>query len=411
MDTHLDEKLNILAISYLYPNRGYPDYGIFVHNRLKAVSRYCHVVVINPVPWFPFSFLFDRYRNFDQIPSEESVDGIQVYHPRFFIIPGFLKWMDAFSFFLAVLPRALSLKKKFDLIDLHWTYPDLLSGLLLSKIFKRKFLVTVRGMEALNRFPCVESGTTREYSLRDIITRHCLKAANRVITLSRELMDICCSQGVKPEKALVITNGIDRDRFYYINTDKARMHLGLDLEKTILLVVGSLTYGKGFDRIIRILPKLADQDNNLHLYLIGSEGPAGFFKNELVSLCQEYGVTSHTVFVGQVSNAELVYWYNAADIFCLSSRSEGSPNVLYEALACGCPSVATRVGAVPDIMDPAFQGTIVDNQTEALGQGISKVLSTQYDREKNAKLMDHHTWDQCGKRVVNLYQELVEEHD
>jgi len=403
----MDKKINILAVSYLYPNRVYPDCGIFVHNRLKAVSKTCQVVVINPIPWFPFSFLFERYRNFHQIPIKENFHGITVYHPRFFIIPGFFKWLDAFSFLLAVLPEAVKRIKKVDLIDLHWTYPDLLSGLVLSKLFNKKFMVTVRGKEALNRFQEAGTGTRREYSLRDIITQCCLKAAHQVVTLSRELKDMCCSLGVKSNRAQVITNGINTDQFYYIPREKARKQLNLDPKKVIILAVGSLNYGKGFDRLIRLLPSLSDKENSIRLYLIGSEGAAGFFKNELTDLCRKYGVDSRTIFAGQVPNADLVYWYNAADIFCLSSRSEGSPNVLYEALACGCPCVATRVGAVPDIMDPSCQGAITANRGNALGQGILKTLSTRYDRKKNAGLMKNHTWDQCGKKVEAVYKRLI----
>ena len=139
MDADMAQKLKILAISYLYPNCIYPNYGVFVHNRLEAINKYCEIKVINPIPWFPFFYLFKRYKGFERIPKEEVIDGVRVYHPRFFIIPRLLKFLDAFTFCFAVLPLAFQMKKKadFDLIDLHWTYPDVLSGRLLSIFFKK----------------------------------------------------------------------------------------------------------------------------------------------------------------------------------------------------------------------------------------------------------------------------------
>lgn len=140
--------MKILVISYLFPNSLAPSLGIFVFNRLKHVNRYCKVVVINPIPWFPFSSKLERYKGFGEIPKVETIQGIKVYHPRFFIVPKYFKFIDAITFAAAVVPLALRLKKNgfaFDLIDLHWTYPDLLSGRLLSRLTRKKQLVTIRG--------------------------------------------------------------------------------------------------------------------------------------------------------------------------------------------------------------------------------------------------------------------------
>ena len=146
--------MKLLVISYLFPNCITPESGIFVLNRIKAVSKYCDIRVINPVPWFPGCSKFERYKNFNLIPEREKIAGIDVYHPRYFIIPKYCKYLDAFSFCFAVLKTVKKNLRNFhfDLIDLHWTYPDILSGYLLSKLFNKKFLVTIRGKEALNMF-------------------------------------------------------------------------------------------------------------------------------------------------------------------------------------------------------------------------------------------------------------------
>lgn len=404
-------ELKILAISYLYPNKIYPDLGIFVHNRLKTIGQNCKITVINPIPWFPFFFLFDRYKNYDKIPKKEIMDGITVFHPRFFIIPRFFKFIDAITFSMAVIPRAFQIKKKnIDLIDLHWTYPDLLSGFLLSRIFHKKYLVTVRGKEALNLFmaPGKPRLFKREYGLRDIMTRYLLKMADFTIVLSRELKELALGCGVKKEKIQIITNGIDTKNFYFIPQSTARKRLNLARDETIILTVGSLTYGKGFDRLLDLLLELKIHINNPIVYIIGSEGPAGSYKKELKRLCRKNKICSSVRFMGQVPNDQLLFWYNAADLFCLSSRSEGSPNVLAEALACGCPCVATQVGAVLDIMSSGCQGKIIPNQDAAVLPAIISVLETDVDRKKNSKIMNGYSWNVCAQKVMRVYAKLIQ---
>lgn len=404
--------MKILAVSYLYPNKIYPNYGIFVLNRLKAVHIYHNIIVINPIPWFPFSSKFKRYKNFDRIPRQEIIDGIDVYHPRFFIIPRHFKLLDAFTFCIAVTLTSLRLwrKFKFDIIDLHWTYPDLLSGKILSKLFGKKFLVTIRGKEALNYFVNdTLTGYTQEISLRTRLIKYLLPKSHSVIALSDELKNICLSNGVNQRNVRVIRNGVSTDKFYFIGQKDSRLTLNLSDNQYILLCVGSLIYGKGFDRLIRIFDQINTIYPNVVLYIIGTEGPAGDYYDELRELVRVNNVCAKVKFVGQVNNDDLLYWYNAADLFCLVSRGEGSPNVLTEALACGCPSVATDVGSVSDIMTEKYMGSMVPNDGALLLPGIMEAIEKDYDRPKIAQHMAHYNWDWCAKKVIKVYTKIIED--
>ena len=201
--------MKILALSYLYPNSQYPHYGIFVHNRLKAVSRYHEVKVINPIPWFPGCGRLSRYRNYNAIPAHEIIDGLEVFHPRFPIIPRFCKSLDALTYRAAVMPLAARLRQTypFDLIDLHWTYPDLPTGTALKKKYGKKMVVTLRGKEAFHR---------GEGPIREALIRSHLLQADGVISLSRELQDMAVEVGVDSGRCHVIRNGVDTSKFYYI---------------------------------------------------------------------------------------------------------------------------------------------------------------------------------------------------
>ena len=393
--------MKILALSYLYPNSLYPHYGIFVHNRLKAVNKYHEVKVINPIPWFPGCGRLARYKNYDKIPLKENIDGINIYHPRFLIIPKYFKSVDAFTYKAAVMPLVEKLYKTFpfDLIDLHWTYPDLPTGYAIKEKYCKKMLVTLRGKEAFH----INEGLGREL----LIKKYLLKA-DTVISLSRELQDIAVAMGVEKERCHVIRNGADTSAFYYMDRNKCREHLGVSFSERVILSVGSLNYRKGFDRIVKGLPDLLKMDAECKLYIIGSEGPDGDYRQAINQLIDELDLRDKVCLQGTVENSELIFWYNAADVFCLASRGEGSPNVLGEALACGCPSVATDVGAVNEILKVKSHGIIVPNSTDGVCAGLQTALNRDWNRKKIFSYMRDFDWDWCARQVLSVYNTLIE---
>lgn len=402
----MTKKKVVLVISYLFPNSVYPGFGIFVFKRLKAVSKYKNVMVINPVPWFPFSRFIKRYRNFHLITEKEVIDGLEVYHPRFFVIPGYFKFLDSITFLISVLPLAYRIKKKFELelVDIHWTYPDILSGHVLSKLCKVKYAVTIRGKAALNIF--LKNGMTnsigQEFSIRTLILNFFLRRADSVICVSKELADLSENIGVSSKRIQVISNGVDPDTFYRMDKELSREKLGLELKRPIILSVGNLIYGKGFDRVLSAMKDLPD----LTYYIAGSTGPAGDYEKQIRLKIKDLCLESRVVLLGQLNQDELRVWYNAADLFCLPSRSEGSPNVLNEALACGCPCLATCVGTVPQIIDNEKYGLVVSNSAGGIQNGLSKIQSMSFNREEIAQNFKRLSWDRCAQDVVGNYAKI-----
>ncbi len=391
--------MKILVLSYLYPSSIYPHYGLFVHNRMKAVSKYHEVRVINPVPWFPGCGYLERYKNFDKIPLKETIDGVEVYHPRFFVIPKFFKIIDAISYKIAVMPLVQEVHQSFDfdLVDLHWTYPDLPTGAAVKMKYAKKMLVTLRGKEAFH---------DHDAGLRKMVVKHFLKNADRVISLSLEMAAIAWEKGVARNKTSIIRNGVDTDGFFYIPKERAREKLSLPETSLIILGVGSLIHRKGFDRVLKALPEIRKVHPNAKFYIVGTQGPEGDYRKKLCQEIENLHLTDMVVFVGAVKNDNLVYWYNAADLFCLSSRGEGSPNVLTEALACGCPSITTDVGSAKEILVSDIMGKVVLNNSGGVSRGLVDMVGRDYNRNSIAELMKKYNWDWCANQVCTIYQQV-----
>lgn len=110
-------------------------------------------------------------------------------------------------------------------------------------------------------------------------------------------------------------------------------------------------------------------------------------------------------FVGSRPHEEMALWMNVADCLCLPSRSEGMPNVVLEALACGRPVVASRVGDVPGLVRDGVNGFVVDDGpgvAERLGKSLVGALSREWARDRISSGTDQYTWEKAGDMLIAL---------
>ena len=135
-----------------------------------------------------------------------------------------------------------------------------------------------------------------------------------------------------------------------------------------ILGVGRLVRQKGFDRLLRAVHGLDRPD--LHLVILGK----GEEHRALVELAHELGMDERVHFPGWIADVEA--WYRHAECFVLSSRYEGWPNVLAEAMANGCPSASFDCRYGPgEIIENGKSGLLVaDGDVEGLTKAIGRVL-------------------------------------
>jgi teichuronic acid biosynthesis glycosyltransferase TuaC len=145
-------------------------------------------------------------------------------------------------------PRLRSLKNedRLDIIDAHFAYPDGYAAVRLGRWLDVPVTVTLRGTE--NRH-------LRDPALAPLVS-YTLTHANRVFSVAASLLDLAKQFGLSPEKATVIGNGVDSDRFYPVDQQEARAKLNLPSDGKVIVSVGGLVERKGFHRVIEQMPAL-----------------------------------------------------------------------------------------------------------------------------------------------------------
>lgn len=148
--------------------------------------------------------------------------------------------------------------------------------------------------------------------------------------------------------------------------------------RPFILAVGTKPYQKGFDTLIEAFARSNAAKFGWDLHILGLEperDEKGVSLRSLQDLAQERGVNNQITIHGRVSN--MAEWYSAAGLFVLSSRFEGFPNVLVEAMSYGCPSVAMDCETGPsDIIDHGHNGLLVrDGSVADLSNAMNECVS------------------------------------
>ncbi|OOG26824.1 glycosyl transferase family 1 [Thioalkalivibrio denitrificans] len=396
-----DRRPRLVVYTHLYPNAAQPNHGLFVRERMRRVASELDLVVVAPVPWFPFQGLLRRFRpHFRPTPPyHEDQDGIQVYHPRYFCIPGLLKWTDALFEALGTLPlmRRLLRAPGFDIIDAHFVYPDGTAARLLARWLKRPYTITLRG--SLTRFQ-------DSYLHRRQIARAMSEAA-RVFSVADSLRQDAIDWGQDPAHVQVVGNGVDLERFYPEDRVESRRRLGLPEEAHVLVSVGGLTGRKGFHRVIELMPQLMQTHPDLHFVIAGGASPEGNNEAALRAQIQGLGLEDRVHLLGPVAPDELRYVYSSGDVFVLATAFEGWANVFLEASACGIPIVTTRVGGNAEVVNSDRVGLVVPfGDAPALRDALHGALDRAWNRDAIIAHARANAWSVRIPQLVEAFEAI-----
>ncbi|MFT4100282.1 MAG: glycosyltransferase [Burkholderiaceae bacterium] len=390
----------LIVFSSLFPSAATPVAGLFIRERMFRVNKHFPIIVIAPQSWSPLDRLIRRFRPSFRPPAVEYevMDGVRVYRPRFLSIPGYLKKFDGRLMATGARRVLKQLAKQGEVsgIDAHFLYPDGYAASVLARELGVPYLVTMRGSK-----DSFLVGTDREPMMRE-----CIAHAQAVICVSESLAHLATrTLGASATKTTVVGNGIDTERFRREPREPARDRLDIPRDATLLLSVGHLTNGKGFHRVIPLLPGLRKDFPKLMYVIVGGDPAHQNKEGELRELADAHGVGDIVRLAGRQSPDELRWFYSAADLFVLATAYEGWANVFLESMACGLPIVTTRVGGNEQVIPDPTLGTLVEFwDPQAFEAAIRQSLAATPDPGLLIEYAQRHAWD---RKIQDLLQILA----
>lgn len=310
------------------------------------------------------------------------------------------------------IPQVSSLKtfletvKSNDLIHVHG-HPYL-SSLLAAKIAKRygKPLVLTQH----NTFIEYNNIWDTAEKLNDLtVGKQVLKEPDKIIVVSNATRNYVLSLGANPEKIEVLHNGVDLDRFKPLSGVKEEMRkkLGVPEDSFVMLTVRRLVYKNGIDTLLASA-EIAVKKNSKLVFVVVGKGPDF---EEVKERIAQLGMQRHFRLTGFVSDNDLPFYYNAADLFALPSKSgEGLPLVALEAMACGLPVVATNVGGISEVMNEDYGKLVPPNMPDSLAEAVvefsHKDLSA-LKKELRTMMEQKYSWDRNVEKLGKIYEELI----
>jgi glycosyltransferase involved in cell wall biosynthesis len=310
--------------------------------------------------------------------------------------------METFSLRAFFLLRKLLKKKRYDLIHdvntLGW-------GLIPMKGYGIPIISTIHHPLTRDR----ESDFTMDRSFWEMVAtilfyplnmqRFVINSIDRVITSSKECREeLRRVFSLKREKISVVYNGIDIDLFQ--NTGGKRE------ERSLLFVGNTEDHKKGIHVLIEAL---AGMPNDITLTIV-DEGPP--LKLTASSMIKKFDVENRVKLTGKIDNADLIRLYSTKTILVMSSHYEGFGLPAVEAMACGTPVVATKVGALPEVMNESCGILVEPNDPSALRSAIIRLLDDNDKRKKisglsRAYAVSNFSWEAAAKNTYEVYKEVI----
>lgn len=390
----------ILVFSSLFPSEKRPTAGVFIRERLFRVAEHVPIIVVSPVPWFPFQNIIRLWKPYfrPQPERHEEQQGVQAYFPRFLSVPGIFKSWDGFFMALGSLPILIKLRKDFNIIDAHFAYPDGYAATLLGKWLKIPISITLRGTEVpLSKIPARKAKMLRA-----------LNHATRVFSVSDSLKQLVVSLGADENKIRVVGNGIDIKKFYPLDKTEMREKLNIPSNAKVLISVGGLVDRKGFHRVIEVLPQLITQYPELIYLIVGGESAEGNIKPQLEEQVKALKLEKNVRFLGLYSSEKLNEPLSAADVFVLATANEGWANVFLEAMACGLPVITTDVGGNKEVVCNSNLGTITPfGNADALLNALLSSLEKNWNRDVIIQYAKENSWNKRVEILIDEFNKMM----
>ena len=369
---------SVLFLSSWYPSRVHTTLGNFVSYHAKAVSLKNNVNVLYVIADDNVKgYELDHFKNGNVITTI-------VYFKR-----GFLKYLNYWIAFKKGLYFLIKQKElQFDVVHMNIMYPGVWQAIYLKWKYKLPFIVSENwhGFQDLSNYSIS--------FLKKLMLKSAFKNAHAICPVSHQLKDGIINGGFK-SNFKVIPNVVDTELFT-INPKKSKhftfLHVST-LNDSIKNVSGII---KAFKNV---------KDKNCKLKIIGDGETDWIFE-----MAKKYQLEDRVLIEGKKTYEEIAYEMQMANVFILFSNIENLPLVLIEAISTGLPTIATKVGGIPEFYD-AELGLLIDKKDiNSLANSMNYMLDNylDYNSQKIRNYaIKYFSYSQISNQFNQLYEQMV----
>jgi glycosyltransferase involved in cell wall biosynthesis len=249
----------------------------------------------------------------------------------------------------------------------------------------------------------------KNHSIWEILRKMCYRFADLHVVQTQKIAD-WIRGNTNAKNIRVIPNSITWPLPHYEPLLPPKKYL--DNDDKLILAAGTFKYQKGFDLLLEAAAKFLSDWPEWKLVILGDEkletGSAGL-RSEFEKVVKKHQLNKQILLPGRAGNVG--DWYKRAEIFVLSSRYEGFPNVLLEAMASGCASVSFDCNTGPaDLINHMENGMLVSpNDTDGLSDGIEWLMKNPEKRKQIGKSAKKTREIYSEEKILNKWANVIEE--
>jgi len=395
--------MNICLVSQEYPpETAWGGIGSQTRNKALALVRLGHTVHV-----------LSRAADADGPEMRtESADGVIVHRMQppghAFPIYGRSTYLLGYSWFVLGHLQRLAQTTAFDVVD----FPEFGGEGFAYQLDRTVWnwlpvVVNIHGPLAMfvDYFDWPERGS-RFHRYGTFVEGFCIHQADAVIAVSATIADLASrTYGYPREKIDIVHNSVDTELFRPAAVGPRRGH------RPTVLFVGNIIENKGVDTVFDTVLQLRAKYPDILLQIIGKEdlNLMPRFRERL----EGDGAEDHVEFLGVVDNSELPPFYQAADVFCAPADFDALSTVYLEAMACGCPVVASTAGGSREAVIDGETGLLVPpRNVAATAAALDRILADRDLRGSMSQaarkhMQENFTVERYGRRIVAAYEKAI----
>jgi glycosyltransferase involved in cell wall biosynthesis len=252
------------------------------------------------------------------------------------------------------------------------------------------------------------------YRLRRDRELDAMRRSDRIVTLSEGMRAEIVARGISPDKIAIVPNAVDVDAFVPVARDpQLAAALGIGDDEVVLGYISSLTHYEGVSYLLDAIARLAGSGHPVRGLIVG-DGPE---RPALVTHAARLGLADRVLFTGRVPHDEVLRYYGMIDVFVVPRTADRvsqlvTPLKPLEAMATARAVVVSGVDALREMIVEGETGLVFQPEdADHLASVVAPLLADRTRREAlgraaRAWVSTNRTWEQNGRRYLDLYQDL-----